>query len=56
MAAAMSYRAEELGDNATRGRRDEVIGTRPTETTEPWTFVRRAGASAGWKVSAIQEV
>jgi predicted lipid-binding transport protein (Tim44 family) len=96
----MSYLAEELSDNATHGRRNDVTGTRlldgevseawregdsdyativmryegidvmrdratrallsgdasrPTETTELWTFVRPAGAWSGWKVSAIQE-
>ena len=94
----MSYLAEELSQNATNGRRNEVSGTRlleadvaeawsegdreyataalryesidvlrdrqtgavvegdasrPTETTELWTFVRTAGGA--WKLSAIQE-
>ena len=97
----MSYLAEELSDNATHGRRNDVSATRlldgevseawnedgkdyativmryesldvmrdrstgallsgephsPTETTELWTFVRRAGSwGSSWKVSAIQE-
>lgn len=94
----MSYLAEELSDNATHGRRNEVTGTRllkadvgeawregdtdyataamryesidimrdrisgavlsgdastPTQTTELWTFARRAGGP--WMLSAIQE-
>ncbi|USI75069.1 TIM44-like domain-containing protein [Sphingomonas morindae] len=94
----MSYLSEELSQNATRGVRNEVSGTRlidaeiveawreasgdyataalryesidvmrdratgalaagsvqtPTETTELWTFVRRAGDV--WKLSAIQD-
>lgn len=94
---AMSYLAEELGENATNGVRNEVSNvkllqgdiaeawredgveyatlamryssidalverangklvsgdnTRPTETTEVWTFVRRGGDE--WKLAAIQ--
>jgi predicted lipid-binding transport protein (Tim44 family) len=94
----MSYLAEELSDNATHGRRNEITGTHllkadvgeawreadtdyataamryesidimrdrtsgavlsgdastPTQTTELWTFARRAGGP--WKLSAIQE-
>ena len=94
----MSFLAEELSENATHGRRNEVTGTRllssdvaeawregdaeyatvalryesidvmrdrntnavvegdasrPTATTELWTFVRRGGEP--WKLSAIQE-
>lgn len=94
----MSYLAEELSDNATHGRRNQVSGTRllqsdiaeswregdtdyataamryegvdvmvdrntgavvegdasrPTATTELWTFTRPAGGA--WKLSAIQE-
>jgi predicted lipid-binding transport protein (Tim44 family) len=94
----MSYLSEELSQNATQGRRNEVSGTKllqadvaeawaegdteyataamryestdvmrdrqtgevvsgdatkPTETTELWTFVRRNGEP--WKLSAIQE-
>jgi predicted lipid-binding transport protein (Tim44 family) len=94
----MSYLSEELSQNATQGRRNEVSGTKllqadiseawaegdteygtaamryestdvmrdrqtgavvsgdatkPTETTEIWTFVRRDGEP--WKLSAIQE-
>lgn len=93
----MSYLAEELGQNATNGVRNQVADVqmlegdvaeawregdleyataamryssrdvmvdresgavvqgddRPTETTELWTFVRRAGEP--WKVSAIQD-
>jgi predicted lipid-binding transport protein (Tim44 family) len=94
----MSYLAEELSQNATNGRRNEVSGTRlleadvseswseeerdyataalryesvdvtrdrqtgavvegdpsrPTETTELWTFVRSGGGP--WKLSAIQD-
>jgi len=94
----MGYLAEELSQNATHGRKNDVTGTRllqsdvseawseadadyatvalnyesidvmrdrtsgavvegdpnrPTQTTELWTFVRRAGGP--WKLSAIQE-
>ena len=94
----MSYLAEELSQNATRGLRNEVTATRlidaeiseawtegtakyatiamryegvdvmrdrnthaviegdpsrPTETTEHWTFIRQANAP--WKLSAIQD-
>lgn len=94
---AMSYLAEELGENATKGVRNSVSdvkllqgdiaeswhennadyatlamhyssidamldrttgrlvdgdNTRPTETTEVWTFVRKDGSE--WKLSAIQ--
>ncbi|MDQ0559761.1 putative lipid-binding transport protein (Tim44 family) [Rhizobium mesoamericanum] len=94
---AMSYLAEELGENATNGVRNDVSNvkllqgdiaeawredgaeyatlamryssvdalverasgrlvsgdkSRPTETTEVWTFVRRAGGE--WKLAAIQ--
>jgi predicted lipid-binding transport protein (Tim44 family) len=94
----MSYLSEELSQNATQGRRNEVSGTKllqadiseawaegdteyataamryestdvmrdrqtgavvsgdatkPTETTELWTFVRPSGEP--WKLSAIQE-
>ena len=94
----MSFLAEELSENATHGRRNEVTGTRlissdvaeawregdadyatvalryesidvmrdrtsnavvegdpskPTATTELWTYVRHGGEP--WKLSAIQE-
>jgi predicted lipid-binding transport protein (Tim44 family) len=94
----VSFLSEELGQNATQGRRNDVTGLRllqmdvteawreadadyataqlryestdvmrdrqsgqvvkgdperPTQTTELWTFVRRAGSP--WKLSAIQE-
>ena len=50
---AMRYSAVDATVERTTGRVVEGDATRPTETTELWTFVRRDAAD--WKLSAIQQ-